>query len=104
MNYTPEVERFCQLLASILVRVMARQDEALEAILYADHLPAVMADGRFDHRSNHGVQSRAVAAPGEDANTPDVMVTHDAPSSSPQRLPSGSVRRPCPASRSPITW
>ena len=30
MNYTPEVERFCQLLATILVRVIARQDEALK--------------------------------------------------------------------------
>ena len=30
MNYTPEVERFCQLLASILARVMARQNETLK--------------------------------------------------------------------------
>jgi len=30
MNHTPEVERFCQLLAAILVRVMARRGEALK--------------------------------------------------------------------------
>jgi hypothetical protein len=30
MNYTPEIERFCQLLATILARVIARQDEALK--------------------------------------------------------------------------
>lgn len=30
MDYSPEIERFCQLLASILVRVLARQGEALK--------------------------------------------------------------------------
>jgi hypothetical protein len=30
MNHTPEIERFCALLAAILVRVIARQDEALK--------------------------------------------------------------------------
>jgi len=30
MNYAPEVERFCQLLATILLRGMARQDEAVK--------------------------------------------------------------------------
>ena len=64
-------------------------EEPVEAVVDAEHLPAVVEDGRLDRRSNHGVEPRGVSAAGEDSDSS--KITHPAEGGPPEALlPRGS--------------
>src|SRR5207342_2260229 len=44
------------------------REQALEAVLDADHAPAVLQLRRLDHRAEDGVETGRVAATGQDAD------------------------------------